>query len=62
MFALGGFVLGIFLALKSIRRAAPAPVEWLASAGLFLILISLLPESDPDPALTAVIGRTICTA
>ena len=48
-FALGASLWAIWLALKAVHGTAPAPVEWLASAGVFLILLSLLPESDPDP-------------
>jgi hypothetical protein len=48
--AVGGFAVGIYVAIKAIRGTVPSPVEWVASAGLLPILWALLPESDPDPA------------
>jgi hypothetical protein len=58
VFALGAVPLGIWFAVKAGWGGAPAPVEWLASAGLFLIILSLLPESAPDPD----VGREVDTA
>ena len=54
----GGSCLGSYAAIRTLPGETPWPAEWLISAGLFLILSALLPESKGS---TRVVRETTTT-